>query len=72
MLRRERLHHSTSRLRLNLKDSLTFTIQDSHLQFWVPVKGLQLLQQTPRRLLVHRVSHPWAVYRHSKRGTRSL
>lgn len=50
----------------------TFPVQNSHVQVRVAVKGLQLLQQTPRCLLVHRVTHLWAVYCHGNHGSPSL
>lgn len=47
-------------------------MQDSHIQVWVSVKGLQLLQQTPRSLLVHRITSLRPVYRHSNHSPPSL
>lgn len=47
-------------------------MQDSHTQVWVTVEGLQLFQQTPRCLLVHRITHLGAVYPHSNHAPPAL
>lgn len=52
--------------------SLTFPMQDSHVQVRVTVEGLQLLEQTPRRLLVHRITHLRAVYPHGNHAPPAL
>lgn len=55
-----------------LYNPLTFPMQDSNVHVWVTVECIQLLQQTPRSLLVHRITHLGPVYRHSNHGPLSL
>lgn len=47
-------------------------MQDSHIQLWVAVEGLQLLEETPRRLLVHRIANLRAVYPHGNQAPPAL
>lgn len=51
---------------------LTYAVQDSHAQLRVAVEGLQLSEETPRRLLVHRIPSLWAVYPHGNQAPPAL
>lgn len=47
-------------------------MQNSHTQLRVAVEGLQLMEETPRRLLVHRIPSLWAVYPHGNQAPPAL